>query len=423
MTRSRLELEMCVAACVLLDNGGNIFHVDLPFEDFLHKPAQAVIGAAKKHGRVDPVIARSWALENGKNITAGDVTEMLVTAPTSRNFMTHLVELKASIYRDELEKLRRDLQQRAKDSSSLIELAREIADRESALAARYLESNHSGDLIGVGSDLLNRIENRIDNDNLTPTGWDILDDLHGGGLMPNELVIIAARPSIGKTAVALQICADCKLKVVLFSLEMSKAQIAPRLLASTALQNTKIASRRPSGISEEIRNNLLASAPDFLQISERIAVYDQHDQTIEAIRRNARKEVENGARMIVIDYLQLLDKKAESRERAVSQISRDLNNMSKELNIPVIVLAQLNRACESEKRIPRLSDLRESGAIEQDANSVLFLHDTGVKTTEGYKRVMVVAAKGRDVGLGNRMAIFNHDHQRFYKISIQEEPA
>ena len=421
MTKSRLELEMCVAACVLLDNGGNIFHVDLPIEDFLHKPAQAVIGAAKKHGRVDPVIARSWALENGKNITAGDVTEMLVTAPTSRNFMTHLVELKASIYRDELEKLRRDLQQRAKDSSSLIELAREIADRESALAARYLESNHSGDLIGVGSDLLNRIENRIDNDNLTPTGWDILDDLHGGGLMPNELVIIAARPSIGKTAVALQICADCKLKVVLFSLEMSKTQIAPRLLASTALQNTKIASRRPSGISEEIRNTLLASAPDFLQISERIAVYDQHDQTIEAIRRNARKEVENGARMIVIDYLQLLDKKAESRERAVSQISRDLKNMSKELNIPVIVLAQLNRACESEKRIPRLSDLRESGAIEQDANSVLFLHDTGVKTTEGYKRVMVVAAKGRDVGLGNRMAIFNHDHQRFYKAGNQEE--
>lgn len=424
MQKSRLDLEMCVAASVLIDNGSNVIHVDLALEDLLHFPARAVIGAARQHGRVDPVVARSWALENGNyNVNVSDITEILGAVPTSRNFMTYLIELKASIYRDEVEKLRRHLQQKAKDAKDLVELAREVAEHESALAAKYLENNHNGDLIGVGSDLLNRIENKIDNDSLTPTGWDILDELHGGGLMPNEVVIIAARPSVGKTAAALQICADCKLKVVLFSLEMSKAQIAPRLLASTALQNTKMASRKPSGISAEIRSNLLAAGSEFLQISERIAVYDQHDQNIESIRRNARKEVENGARLVVIDYLQLLDKKAESRERAVSQISRELKNMSKELNIPVIVLAQLNRACESEKRIPRLSDLRESGAIEQDANSVLFIHDTGGKTTENHKRVMIIAAKGRDVGLGNRMAVFNHDHQRFYRSSNQEEPS
>lgn len=423
MQKTRLELEMCVAASVLLDNAGNVYHVDLPLEDFLHMPARAVIGAAKQHGRVDPILARSWASTAGISISAGDVSEMLVAVPTSHNFMIHLTELKASVYRDEVEKLRRELQQKAKDAKDLVALAREVAELESALAAKYLEGNHNGDLIGVGSDLLNRIENKIDNENLTPTGWDILDDLHGGGLMPNEVVIIAARPSVGKTAAALQICADCRRNVVLFSLEMSKAQIAPRLLAATALQNTKIASRKPSCISSEVRSNLLASAPDFLQISERIAVYDQHDQSIESIRRNARKEVENGAQLVVIDYLQLLDKKAESRERAVSQISRELKNMSKELSIPVIVLAQLNRACESEKRLPRLSDLRESGAIEQDANSVLFIHDTGGKTDEGYKRVMIIAAKGRDVGLGNRMAVFNHDHQRFYKTSTQEEPS
>jgi replicative DNA helicase len=369
------------------------------------------------------VLARSWATATGISISVSDVTEMLVSVPTSRNFMTHLTELKAAVYRDEIEKLRRELQQKAKEAKDLVELSREVAERESALAAKYLESKHDSDLIGVGSDLLNRIENKIDNQSLTPTGWDILDDLHGGGLMPNEVLIIAARPSVGKTAAALQICSDCGLKVALFSLEMSKAQIAPRLLAATALQNTKIASRRPSCLNDEVRRNLLASAPDFLQISELIAVYDQHDQSIESIRRNARKEVENGARLVVIDYLQLLDKNAESRERAVSQISRELKNMSKELNIPIIVLAQLNRACESEKRMPRLSDLRESGAIEQDANSVLFIHNTGAKTTEGYKRVLILTAKGRDVGLGNRMAVFNHDHQRFYRSSVQEEPS
>jgi replicative DNA helicase len=421
MQKSRFELEMCVAGAVLLDNGAGV-HIDLSLDDFQHLPARATIAAARQHGCVDPVIAKSWATENGLNVKVSDVSEMLLAVPTARNFITHLVELKASIYRDEIAKLRREVQQKAKDAD-LVELAREVAERESALAAKYLEYDQKTDLISVGAELLNRIEHKIDNANLTPTGWDILDELHGGGLMPNEVVIIAARPSVGKTAAALQICADCGLKSVLFSLEMSKEQIAPRLLAATALQNTKIASRKPSGISDEVRNTLLTAAPDFLQISERIAVYDRHDQNIETIRRNARKEVENGARLVVIDYLQLLDKKAESRERAVSQISRELKNMSKELSVPVIVLAQLNRACESEKRLPRLSDLRESGAIEQDANSVLFIHDTGGKTTENHKRVMIIAAKGRDVGLGNRMAVFNHDHQRFYRSSNQEEPS
>lgn len=419
--QTRLELESCVAGCVLLEKGGNALHVDLSPDEFQSLPARAVIGAAKENGHVDILLARAWAASRGFSISLSEVSEMLVSVPTSRHFLMYLTQLKAAIFACEVDNLRRELQQRSKETTSLVELAREVAERESVLAARYIEQQHNSDLVEASAELLNRIEHRRDNQSLTPTGWNILDELHGGGLMPNEVVIIAARPSVGKTAAALQICADCGFKIAFFSLEMSKAQIAPRLLASTALQNTKIASRKPSGISDEIRSNLLAVTDAYLQIAERIAVYDRHDQSIESIRRNARNEVEHGARMVIIDYLQLLDKKAESRERAVSQISRELKNMSKELNVPVIVLAQLNRACESEKRFPRLSDLRESGAIEQDANSVIFIHDTGVKTTEGHKRVAIIAAKGRDVGQGNRMAVFNPDHQRFYQTSNQEE--
>jgi replicative DNA helicase len=160
---------------------------------------------------------------------------------------------------------------------------------------------------------------------------------------------------------------------------------------------------------------LLAASVDLLEASERIVVIDDHDLTIDTIRRIARKEVEAGAAMVILDYLQLLEKKAESRERAVAQISRDLKNMAKELNVPVICLAQMNRSVESENRLPRLSDLRESGAIEQDANAVLFIHKTG-DLQDGKKQVALIMAKGRDVGEGFRKGIFNANHQRFYAV-------
>lgn len=417
MEQTKQELEACVAACVLIEKGANVMHVDVELEDFELPEAKAVIGAARELQTVDLLLARDWGRQNNISTTAADISEIVGLLPTSARFMLYLQRLKAAIYQEKISKYRLSVAAKLKAGADLIDLAKEIETEEAALSAKYLQEKHSASLVDASSALICRIKDKIDNDGLISTGWPALDSLFGGGLLPNELVIIAARPSGGKTAAALQIALDCNQRVVLFSLEMSLEQISPRLLSAIALQNTKIAARRPSQISEETRKRLLCSNVDLLQASERIIIYDQHSQTIESIRRCARKEVEAGAKIVILDYLQLLDKKAESRERAVSQISRELKNMAKELNTPVICLAQMNRQAEADNRPPRLSDLRESGAIEQDANAVLFIHhDKTTPASSGCKKVQLLLAKGRDVGTGIKYQIFNTDHQRFYEI-------
>lgn len=412
--QTRIDLEASVAACVLMAGGQNVLHVDLALEDFLFAPARAVIGAARQLQTIDILLVRKWAEENELAVKSSDLSALLNVVPTTRNFMNYLVQLKEEIYRQKIEALRKATMERAKQKEDLLTISKWIEAEEARLSQHYLEKIPATDLSAASVELINRIDQGIDNENLVPTGWPMLDKMFAGGFLPNELIIIAARPGVGKTAAALQLAVDCQKKVVMFSLEMSKAQIVPRILAALSLTNTKIAARKPSQVPESVRKNLLQAAPSLLEAAERIIVLDQPDQTIETVRRYARREVDAGATMVIIDYLQLLDcKNAESRERAVAQISRELKNMSKELNVPVICLAQMNRSVENEKRLPRLSDLRESGAIEQDANAVLFIQNVGEMAND-QQEVLFYLAKGRDVGQDFCKGYFVPDHQRYY---------
>lgn len=412
---SRVDLECCVAGCVLLENGKNHYHVDLDLVEFTYLPARAVIGCARERGVADAVLCNDWAKCNGIRVDVADVAGLINAVPTSRNLCHYISQLKLDIYREKLSDLRQAAAVELRNSDDLLAAVKGVESRESELSAKYLERVESTDLQSEAADLLNRIANKTDCADLMPTGIAFIDEMFAGGLLPNELIIIAARPSIGKTALALQIALEAQFKCLLFSLEMSKAQIVPRLLSAIALRNTKVAVRKPSQITEEHRNGLLEVSADLLLATEKMVVVDDADQSIAAIRRIARKHVEDGVKLIVIDYLQLIEHKADTRERAVAEISRNLKNMAKELNVPVICLAQMNRSVESEKRLPRLSDLRESGAIEQDANAVLFIHKLS-DATDGKKPVAFILAKGRDVGEAYRKGIFNADHQRFYAL-------
>jgi replicative DNA helicase len=214
-----------------------------------------------------------------------------------------------------------------------------------------------------------------------PTGFHSLDNLLGG-LQKANLIIIAARPSVGKTSLALDIARHVGVKekkgVALFSLEMAKEELVDRFLAAQA--NVGLWNLRTGKVAENEYSDDFARLNDAMgELSEsKIFIDDSSSSTILEIRTKARRlQMEENIGLIIIDYLQLMEgrKKVESRVQEVSEISRKLKNVAKELNIPIIALSQLSRSVEQRNPpIPKLSDLRESGSIEQDADVVIFIY-------------------------------------------------
>lgn len=261
-----------------------------------------------------------------------------------------------------------------------------------------------------------------------PTGFYELDEMLGG-FQKSDLVIIAARPSMGKTALALTLArnaaVDHKVPVGIFSLEMATMQLIIRMLCAEGRLNAHLVrtGKLPSeeGIKLSKNAHRLIESPLYID--------DTPAQTVLEIRAKARRlKAEKNIGMIVIDYLQLMQgpSNSESREREISHISRSLKSLAKELNIPVIALAQLNRAVETrnDKR-PQLSDLRESGSIEQDADVVLFLNRPeyyGIKnfaddstSTEGVAEVII--GKQRNGPTGEVRLAFIKEYARFENLA------
>ncbi len=260
-----------------------------------------------------------------------------------------------------------------------------------------------------------------------PTGFYELDDILGG-FQKSDLVIIAARPSMGKTAFALNLARNAavehKVPVGIFSLEMSTMQLIIRMLCSEGRLNAHQVRTGKLPTSEGVK----LSKNAHKLIESPIYVDDSPAQSVLEIRAKARRlKAEKNIGMVIIDYLQLMQgpAKAESREREISHISRSLKSLAKELNIPVIALAQLNRAVETrtDKR-PQLSDLRESGSIEQDADVVIFLNrpeyygmknDTEGNSWEGVAEVIV--GKQRNGPIGDIKLAFIKEYARFENLA------
>ncbi|CAD7772577.1 MAG: Replicative DNA helicase [Candidatus Methanoperedenaceae archaeon GB37] len=210
-----------------------------------------------------------------------------------------------------------------------------------------------------------------------PTGFINFDRLTSG-FQPSDLIIIAGRPSMGKTAFALNIATNAatkyKIPVAIFSLEMSKEQLTTRMLCAEAKVDSQ---KLRSGFLAEHDWQLLIEAASVLSEAP-IFIDDTPAISVLELRAKARRlKSEHNINLIIIDYLQLMKGKSgnERREQEISEISRSLKALAKELNIPVVALSQLNRKVEDrENKRPRLADLRESGAIEQDADLIAFLY-------------------------------------------------
>lgn len=211
------------------------------------------------------------------------------------------------------------------------------------------------------------------------TGFGDLDKITNG-LQPGEMFVLAARPSVGKTALAMNIAekvaVDRKIPVGIFSLEMTRRSLIKRMVSTRSRVSSQTVH---SGKMSEYDFSRLTSAASQVSVSP-IFIDDSPGLNILQVRARARKMVrKHGIKLIVVDYLQLMHavtKNTENREREVANISNGIKAILKELNIPGLILAQINRSVEKEKRRPRLSDLRESGSIEQDADVVGLLYPT-----------------------------------------------
>lgn len=257
-------------------------------------------------------------------------------------------------------------------------------------------------------DALTRVERAAKNKgNVTgiPTGFVYLDSKMAG-LQPSDLILIAARPSMGKTAFALNIAQYVALKqhmsVGIFSLEMSKEQLVNRLFAlEGGIDAQKL---RVGDLDPDDWERLLESSGAIGR--SRIMIDDTPGITIQEMRSKCRKmKLEQGLDLVIIDYLQLMESsgRVESQQQKISEISRSLKGLARELNVPVIALSQLNRALEArpDKR-PMLSDLRDSGAIEQDADVVMFIYrdDYYNKDSEAKNVAEIIIAKQRNGPVG-----------------------
>ncbi len=240
-----------------------------------------------------------------------------------------------------------------------------------------------------------------------PTGF--LDlDYKLAGLQPSDLVLVAARPSMGKTAFVLNIAQHVAFKankaVAIFSLEMSKEQLVNRLFALEGQVDAQ--ALRTGNLKDEEWEKLIESAGIIGK--SKLIIDDTASISISELRSKCRKfKLEHGLDLIIIDYLQLMTGsvggRSESRQQEISEISRSLKALARELNVPVIALSQLNRGVElrTDKR-PMLADLRESGAIEQDADVVMFIYrdDYYNKDTELKNVAEIIIAKQRNGSLG-----------------------
>ncbi|MCX8042938.1 MAG: replicative DNA helicase, partial [Desulfobacterota bacterium] len=260
-----------------------------------------------------------------------------------------------------------------------------------------------------------------------PSGFFDLDAMTSG-FQPADLIIVAGRPSMGKTAFCLNIAqyaaSEAHVPTVIFSLEMSKEQLALRMLCSEArVDNHRL---RIGCVAENEWGKLAMAAGKLAETN--IFIDDTPGLSVLEMRAKARRlKAEHGIGLIIVDYLQLMSgsrTRTESREQEISEISRSLKALAKELNVPVIALSQLNRRVEDrvDKR-PHMADLRESGAIEQDADVILFIYREEVyhpDSEEAKGKAEVIIGKQRNGPIGDIKLTFRSEYTRFENYTARE---
>ncbi|MGM0453527.1 MAG: replicative DNA helicase [Thermodesulfobacteriota bacterium] len=430
-----IEAEESLISAVLLDNSTLLDILEVVSPDDFYKSAHQKIFAAitdlfSEDEPVDLVtLAERLKKDNQLESVGGAVylAKIVDTAPVPANAKNY-----ATIVRDKAT-LRRmittanDIVQRCYEQTGNID---EVIDNAESSLLAIAEQKLKQNVFPISKIIeanIDALEERQGNKSLmsgVPSGFKKLDEMTSG-FQPSDLIILAARPGMGKTALALNLAryaaVEGEIPVAVFSLEMSKEQLSLRLLCSEARINS--ARVRDCFFNDDdwyrLTNaaGVLSGAPIFIDDSPDLSTLD-----VKTKARRLKREKNLG--MILIDYLQLMrpGKTMERRELEISEMSRTMKGLAKELGIPVIALSQLNRRLEerSDKR-PQLSDLRESGALEQDADLVMFIYRDDVYNTDENNPNKNLAelhlAKQRNGPTGMCPLVFKDEYTRFENMA------
>jgi replicative DNA helicase len=427
-----LEAERSILGAVLLDNHSlNAAVEKLRSEDFFlpqHRHIfERMIQLAEKQQAIDIVTLMDDLARRGDLDSAGGVAYLSQLAdglPRATNVEHYARIVKEKAVLRNLAFSAAAIQEQALAGGDDADV---ILDRAESTIFQIAEDRIRAGLIGVKElvrDNFERLE-RIFSEGRRitglATGYAGLDN-ETAGLQPSELVILAARPSMGKTALALNIAENVAVRnrepVAVFSLEMSKESLLLRMLASEARVDAH--KFRTGHMGRDDWNKItraltsLGDAPLWID--------DSASSTVLEMGAKARRlKRDRGLSLMIVDYLQLVvptnTGRGTNRQEEVSSISRALKGLAKELKVPVVVLSQLTRAPEREERKPQLSDLRESGAIEQDADVVLFINRPNFYKTdlpeEDRAKAELIIAKQRNGPTGNLNFVFLARHTRF----------
>jgi replicative DNA helicase len=421
-----IDTEKALICAMIIDSSVVLEAFDIVTEeDFYDTRHKAIAGAIKKMGMngdgVDLFTLSSRLKVSMPNVQWNSyIAEIIDTVPAAHNIKQYAKIIKEKATLRQIIKVSHGLIQHCSNgatSKTAIELF------ESSLFSISSETKKS-----ALKDIQPQIEENIENyeNGLVPglhTGFKGLDKLTGG-FQKSDLIILAARPAMGKTAFALNIARNSAVesgaKVAVFSLEMSMQQLVNRLLCSEARIDF---SRTRSGLLTTYDFEKITDAASRLD-SAKISIDDTPGITVNEIRSICRKkQMAEGLDLVIIDYLQLIKpaEKTERRDLDIGEISRGFKILAKELDIPVIALSQLNRKLEDRaNKRPQLADLRESGSLEQDSDVVMFIyrdevyHDEDDNPNKGTAEIIV--AKQRNGPIGTAYTAFLTSYSKFENL-------
>ncbi len=430
------QAEASVLGAILIDKDALSDVVDFLHPEFFYKDSHSNIFSSmlalfEKHEPIDIVTVTAELKRMGKYKDVGGssyLTELTNIVPTSAN-----IEVYGKIVADHFVKRSLiDISARiSQDAFSEKRDVKDILDKAESEILSISERRSHRDFIPVKDalaesfDRLDELHKKGTHLRGVSTGFADIDHKLAG-MQDSNLLILAARPGQGKTAMVLNIAqyvsVVLKQTVGIFSLEMSKEELVDRLLVSQAdvdawrLKTGRLSDDDFTRLSEAMGE--LAEAPLFIDDTPGINLFE--------MRTKARRLLVNQKmKLLIVDYLQLVDpgRRYDNRVQEVSIISQSLKNLARELKIPVLAVSQLSRAVEARgSKIPQLADLRESGSIEQDADVVMFLYREDTDTTEKWEHQMVklLVAKHRNGALGEIDLIFKGDRIRFYGVEKKE---